>query len=961
MTLNEAHEAERSGSEADWLFAIGEGGAFPEVDGLVAVDGYSPLGRPPEEVDLMERARAYEACAVFFEAARHGRAPVAQALVFDTRVAPDDSDFAKLHKRLWSWGGVPLVFRASPGLVQLFRCAHKPDFVEDDGTLICKPIQTLNTAADIAAANVWWSAARIRNGTIWDDPATCNLMLSAQKSAHRTLVEQVRALAKQLTDSGFLEPPLQRRLLILALLIAYLEERHVLLSRDFSHAREGATKFFHVLSDGPAVVSLLEALEKRFNGRIFRLTSNERAALLDSSADLTSYARLVEGREDPTGQLSLWRLYSFRDLPVELISNIYQLFVRDATSSIYTPPALVRLMIEEALSWDRLDALMAGDDIILDPACGSGVFLVEAYRRLVLHWRLRNNWARPSVDDLRPLLHRLHGVDIEEGAIELAAFSLCLSLCDALQPEEIRASVKLFPPLADETLHQSCFFEAKEQGLLTASVAAVVGNPPFKSSLTTEGAERSYATYTNTYGLLADRQLAYLFLHEAMEILRPDGILALIEPAGFLYNQNAAAFRQTIFTRWSVREILDFVSVPGLFKKANVNPKVVVVLAEAKKPAVDGRILHRVFRRNGRATAEQGFDIDYYDLHWVRAEDARASDVTWKSNLLGGNRVRDFVERLRQYPTLRDIATRQGWNFGEGYIAGKKGASKRPRHLIGKPLLPTTALSETGIDVSNLETVPDRPIKDSKTARRFTPPFLLVKENEDLHHGLWQGHYLAYKHRILGLAAARRDLAHLQAVEAWLRKERTVLRAYIAAISSSLFVQRATAILGADILALPYPQDHDLDLSENERIIAQDIVKFQRDFVRRGTSSAAMRLAPDDALDVFDETFTAQINTVYTRQPLRWQDRYHWSGAICNAYVFGSGVVDWSGADELRVKLDALLQERRSSSLTVTRIARLYDRNFLFLLKPDRLRFWTRAIALRDADDVLADLRTQGF
>ena len=371
--------------------------------------------------------------------------------------------------------------------------------------------------------------------------------------------------------------------------------------------------------------------------------------------------------------------------------------------------------------------------------------------------------------------------------------------------------------------------------------------------------------------------------------------------------------------------------------------------------------MHAVFRRNGRTTAEQGFDIDYYDLHWVRSEDARESDVVWKSNLLGGNRVRDFVERLWRYPTLRDFATHHDWNFGEGYIAGQRGIAGPSEHLIGKPLLPTTALSEAGIDVSNLETVPDRPIKDPKTAGRFTPPFLLVKEHEDLHQGLWQGHYLAYKHSIVGFAANQCDLAHLKKIEAWLRNERTVLRAYIAGISGRLFVQRATAILAADILALPYPEDQDLDLSANERIVAQDIVGFQREFIRRGTGSALMQRASEGALDMFDETFTAQINTVYGRQPLRWQGRYHWSGAVCSAYVFGDGAVDWSGADTLKTKLDALLKERRGSSLTITRIARLYDQNFLFLLKPDRLRYWTRAIALRDADDVLADLRTQGF
>jgi hypothetical protein len=323
--------------------------------------------------------------------------------------------------------------------------------------------------------------------------------------------------------------------------------------------------------------------------------------------------------------------------------------------------------------------------------------------------------------------------------------------------------------------------------------------------------------------------------------------------------------------------------------------------------------------------------------------------------------VRDLIERLRQYPTLRDAAARHDWDFGEGYIAGKKGISRPAEHLIGKRLLPTEALSEAGINANLLQTVPDQPIKDPKTAKRFTPPFLLIKENEDLHHGIWQGDYLTYKHRIMGIAAKKHDLARLQAIEAWLRKEQTVLRAYVAVVSASLFVQRTSAILQADILALPYPDDEDLDLSENERIVAEDIVDYQREFIRRGTGSAMMRVAPNEALSTFDDTFTRQINTIYTRKPLRALGRYNWAGAICGAYGFGDGVVDWSDAKALQTKLDALLQERRGSTLTITRITRLYDQGFVFLLKPDRHRFWTRSIALRDADDVLADLRGQGF
>ena len=120
-----------------------------------------------------------------------------------------------------------------------------------------------------------------------------------------------------------------------------------------------------------------------------------------------------------SGQLTLWQLYSFKDLPVELISHIYQLFVTDTDTSVYTPPFLVRLMLDEALSWSRLDKLAATNEVILDPSCGSGIFLVEAYKRLVLHWRSRNGWKQPNVTTLNNLLERVQGIDIEEGAVEL--------------------------------------------------------------------------------------------------------------------------------------------------------------------------------------------------------------------------------------------------------------------------------------------------------------------------------------------------------------------------------------------------------------------------------------------------------------------------------------------------------------------------------------------------------------
>lgn len=97
-----------------WFVELERSTGAKPVDGLVLVAGYVPTGRPPEEVATMEKARRYGAHSVFFEAGRNGRAPVPQAFVFVSKDGTDDKEFADLHKRLWSWGGVPILYRCRP-------------------------------------------------------------------------------------------------------------------------------------------------------------------------------------------------------------------------------------------------------------------------------------------------------------------------------------------------------------------------------------------------------------------------------------------------------------------------------------------------------------------------------------------------------------------------------------------------------------------------------------------------------------------------------------------------------------------------------------------------------------------------------------------------------------------------------------------------------------------------------
>ncbi len=100
---------------AQWLADLGGAATHGAVDGLVPVAGYVRDARPPEEVAVMEKAQAFGADAVFFEAERNDRAPVAQAFIFISNGPADDPDFGEIHRRLWSWGGVPLLYRKTAG------------------------------------------------------------------------------------------------------------------------------------------------------------------------------------------------------------------------------------------------------------------------------------------------------------------------------------------------------------------------------------------------------------------------------------------------------------------------------------------------------------------------------------------------------------------------------------------------------------------------------------------------------------------------------------------------------------------------------------------------------------------------------------------------------------------------------------------------------------------------------
>lgn len=312
---------------------------------------------------------------------------------------------------------------------------------------------------------------------------------------------------------------------------------------------------------------------------------------------------------------------------------------------------------------------------VIDVSCGSGIFLVTAFKRLVQWWQKRQyeqtgELIRADVDVLQSILRdSIYGVDIEQDAVRLAVFSLSIALCDMLSPTEIWLDLR-FDNLEEDNLRSSDFFDFLSSSQ-TMDFDLVIGNPPFQGSSDEVTRILEDFTLEIEYDIPHD-QIALLFLQQAMQLLQEGGLLCLVMPAGPLLYNKTIGYRAHFFSKYEVPQIVDLSTLQSkghLFEKAVATS---VIFAKNQAPKPDHNILHITVKRTKVAREKRYFEIDHYDLHYVPLEIAVFDPVVWKTNLFGGGQLYYLVERLnssRSLGTYLDNKKKNHkWFFGEGYI-----------------------------------------------------------------------------------------------------------------------------------------------------------------------------------------------------------------------------------------------------------------------------------------------------
>lgn len=925
------------------------------ASGLVPIAGKRPKLSIDEEAAVRETAALGEIDYVFFRRFTDNRSSQVAAYVIDNNDERfSEQQLAEIHHRVWLHGVAPLLYVGWQTRVDVLSCARDPDFWKN-GERHYSPAEQIQTATQVSDAMIEkqrrFSAFRLSDGTFWDDPENFKLA-RAERAAHRRLIDAVVDTDRELKGSKY---PVLRRLLLLTVLIKYLEDRSVFPNGWFGRFYKGAASFLDVLQHGTPenVRGLLKTLERKFNGDVFILPETTGDRL--TTGTLRAFGNLIEAKTIRE-QRYLWEQFSFKYIPVDVLSHLYQRFAQRGRGAVFTPSFVASMMLDFALPYQRITA----SEKILDPTCGSGVFLVGAFRRLIQFWRSEHEWKQPDVGTLKRIVReQIYGVELQEEAAQLTAFSLALAICDALQPNVIWKELR-FDKLVGSNFLVGDFFD-HFSSLLPRSkhdgFTLVVGNPPFLSKFS-EAAERLNQNNGSRVPV-PDKQMAYLIVEQSPKLLNPQGRLCLIQPAGFLYNEKARAFQKQFLTLHQVDTILDFTSIRRLYDGAD--PKTIAVLAVKRSPEISHSVRHLTFRRTFSVQERIGFELDHYDRHLVPRPVAERHPWVWRANLLGGGRLLQMTERMASMSTLQQFVENKRWDYGEGYIAATSGKREPAPWLTGKPLLPTRAFTQEGIDESKIagSVVKATRFRSAYSPARYSAPIVLIKEHETLPCAFRNEGFLAYKHKIVGIHAERKEERELQKFYREFRENRNPLRAAGVLLGTQALVGKSTAILKRDLDVLPWPENGNWDFSSWEKSLCEDLVNLMTEFVRRGQNSRLLKqpAEPDD-FESYTETFVEMLGSVYKN--LRASKSVLLDGIACQTFCFGNAPeVSWG--EDWNAPLRKLIYVQHSDALRTVRVVRIYERNVILIAKPDRLRYWIRSTAIRDADETLVDLRKQGY
>ena len=469
----------------------------------------------------------------------------------------------------------------------------------------------------------------------------------------------------------------------------------------------------------------------------------------------------MNSQEIGTGQLSLFDLYDFSVIPTEFISNVYESFVgieNQADEGVYyTPLFLVDYILSETIE-KHITKNKSDSCKVLDPSCGSGVFLVEVLRKLIEQYKKQNREVYDSdkeafKEDIKKIaVENIFGIDKDESAVQVAIFSIYLTLLSEMNPPEI-TNFK-FPELLNTNFFCADFFDenAKFNTIFqNKSFDFIVGNPPWKRGKDEKKKtmqEPLYVEYINdrkkreeqsecTIGI-GNKEIAQAFVLRTSDFSTQNTKCALIVTSKVLYNLQSKDFRRYFLHNYLIERVFELAPVRReVFDKSNkkaIAPACVLFFKYADGQNTDKNLIVHVALKPSRFFSMfKIFTVNRRDIQTVQQDRLKKDDWLWKVLVYGSYLDFNFLKRLKEdYPTIREfIDDNSDFIVGQGVMVGG-GDENDASHLIGMKCIDTNEdIHQFWINPDNTKKWEYSVVHRPRDRKLYKAPMLLISGGND--------------------------------------------------------------------------------------------------------------------------------------------------------------------------------------------------------------------------------------
>ncbi len=780
--------------------------------------------------------------------------------VRDEKRPLDPAQAAEVHRQFWNQGVATVLLLRDPEKVCVFSSMTKPvePSAANKGDIDQRLVETINLATQATWAQRFY--LRLATGQYYSGANEAKF--DPQQGVDAYLIDNLGAVRDKLTEGkAGLDPSVAHAFLGRVLFTCYLCDRGIIKLADYFRNREWESlRDLLADQDNTAAHSalygtLFPALKRDFNGSMFDDDLAAERELI-RPAHLKAIRRFLDGNEVRKGQrlLGFWA-YDFKFIPVETISAIYEDFLakegvseKRKSGAYHTPRFLAEMTLDLALEGVRP---LRGKDF-LDPACGSGIFLVLLFNRLAAEWRAaqKGKWSpEEQAKELHALLGSLRGVDKNLTACRIACFSLYLAFLDQFDPPSLWAYMKAtgekLPSLlqfADPKKKAPDIPVIWEKDFLQLAADwkgqfdIVVGNPPWAGR--------------------GSKQIAHKFMEATPDVLNDDsGRACLLLPSKVFLNQTDKFQSQWLHrvTLDKVVQLADYRFI--LFKEALCPCNIARFTNHA--PDVASHEVEYVAPKVSRADLRDGvISVAPHDRKWIplqlllRGAEQGLCGLIWKSHLWGTRRDLKFLDFLFSLPRLNDyvdlISKTKGkrhkrWIVGSGckpWDPDSKAKLDRelkplgswakdpftsPELLEGLLSLPSLLCPSLGEHLEKQRYLTDA-LYSKPPEALFTPP--LVLWNKGFTDAAFFDYLVRFRDSLRSISGTASEVENLMFLAAFMRSK--LARYFVFHTSASLGTERDQVHI-AEVMRLPfYLSGNQIAPGDSAAIITKIVAKIRR-------------------------------------------------------------------------------------------------------------------------------------